>query len=50
MNFAVMAEGRISPARPAADFTMEEIGIWMAGLWPGAETAAARAASQEAAA
>ena len=49
-RIAVMAEGRLSPARPATDFTMEEIGVWMAGLWPGAETAAARAASQEAAA
>ena len=49
-RIAVMAEGRMSPARPATDFTMEEIGVWMAGLWPGAETTAAQAAAHEAAA
>ena len=45
-RLAVIANGRLSPARPVADTSIEEIGLWMSGLWPGAETAeeAARAA------
>ncbi len=46
-RITVMAEGRISPARPAKDFSMEEIGVWMAGLWPGSETSAARTVSEK---
>jgi simple sugar transport system ATP-binding protein len=30
----VMARGRLSPAIARADATVEQIGIWMSGLWP----------------
>ncbi|MCA0243010.1 MAG: ABC transporter ATP-binding protein [Proteobacteria bacterium] len=32
----VMAQGRVSPALPRAEATVERIGAWMSGLWPGA--------------
>ncbi|ENO85924.1 ABC transporter ATP-binding protein [Thauera linaloolentis] len=38
-RIAVIAKGRLSPARPAAGATVEEIGVWMSGMWPGAEPA-----------
>jgi simple sugar transport system ATP-binding protein len=31
----VIARGRLSPALPAAETTVERIGEWMSGLWPG---------------
>lgn len=38
----VIAKGRLSPAIPVAEATVEQIGIWMSGLWPqDAERAAA---------
>ena len=37
-RLAVIAKGRLSPTRPAAETTVEDIGVWMSGLWPGAET------------
>ncbi len=33
---AVIANGRLSPARSPNDTTIEEIGLWMSGMWPGA--------------
>ncbi len=41
-RLAVIANGRLSPARRIAETSVEEIGIWMSGLWPGAEAATAR--------
>jgi len=35
-RIAVIAKGRLSPARPAAATNVEEIGVWMSGMWPGA--------------
>jgi len=35
-RIAVIANGRLSPARSVADTSVEEIGVWMSGLWPGA--------------
>jgi simple sugar transport system ATP-binding protein len=35
-RIAVIANGRLSPARPIADTSVEEIGVWMSGMWPGA--------------
>ncbi len=32
----VMARGRISPSLPVAEATVEQVGIWMSGLWHGA--------------
>ena len=36
-RIAVIAKGRLSPTRPASETTVEDIGVWMSGLWPGAE-------------
>jgi len=38
-RIAVIAKGRLSPTRPASETTVEDIGVWMSGLWPGAELA-----------
>ena len=35
-RLAVMAGGRLSPAVPARETSVEKIGVWMSGLWPGA--------------
>jgi ABC-type uncharacterized transport system ATPase subunit len=32
----VIAQGRVSPSLPTADATIEQMGEWMSGLWPGA--------------
>jgi ABC-type uncharacterized transport system ATPase subunit len=40
-RIAVIARGRLSPARAASASTIEDIGVWMSGLWPGAEAAGA---------
>jgi simple sugar transport system ATP-binding protein len=42
-RIAVIAQGRLSPARATADTTMEEIGMWMSGMFPGADGGQARA-------
>ena len=34
----VMARGRLSPALPVAEATVERIGLWMSGLWDGRES------------
>ena len=33
-RIAVMAKGRLSPARKASEIDVEDIGVWMSGLWP----------------
>ena len=38
-RIAVIAKGRLSPAKRTADTNVEEIGVWMSGMWPGAEPA-----------
>jgi simple sugar transport system ATP-binding protein len=38
-RIAVIAKGRLSPAKRTADTSVEEIGVWMSGMWPGAEGA-----------
>ena len=40
-RIAVIAKGRLSPTRPTSATTVEDIGVWMSGLWPGAELAPA---------
>jgi simple sugar transport system ATP-binding protein len=39
-RIAVIAKGRLSPAKPASETSVEEIGVWMSGMWPGADGAA----------
>lgn len=36
-RIAVIAKGRLSPTRPAAQTTVEDIGVWMSGMWPAAD-------------
>ncbi|MDO9284971.1 MAG: ABC transporter ATP-binding protein, partial [Aquabacterium sp.] len=36
----VIAQGRMSPSVPVAEATVEQIGIWMSGLWDGADNGA----------
>jgi general nucleoside transport system ATP-binding protein len=40
----VIARGRVSPSVAVADASVEQIGEWMSGLWPGADAAPAEAA------
>ncbi len=42
-RIAVIAAGRLSPAIPVGETSIEEIGLWMAGMWPGGPRAAAAA-------
>ena len=42
-RLVVIAQGRLSPSVPVAEATIETIGEWMSGLWPGA---AARPAAE----
>jgi len=41
-RIAVIAKGKLSPAKPTAQTNVEEIGVWMSGMWPGAEGSGAR--------
>ncbi len=34
-RIAVIAKGRLSPAKPTSETNVEEIGLWMSGLFPG---------------
>ncbi|MFY7941574.1 MAG: ABC transporter ATP-binding protein, partial [Burkholderiaceae bacterium] len=34
-RLVVMAGGRLSPSIPTHEATIETIGLWMSGLWPG---------------
>ena len=36
-RIAVIAKGRLSPTRPAAQTSVEDIGVWMSGMWPAAD-------------
>ncbi len=36
-RLAVIADGRVSPAKKTADTSIEEIGLWMSGIWPDAD-------------
>ncbi len=35
-RLAVIAKGRLSPVKPIRETNVEEIGVWMSGMWPGA--------------
>jgi simple sugar transport system ATP-binding protein len=39
-RLVVIARGRLSPALPAAEATVEQIGTWMSGLWDAPSTTA----------
>jgi simple sugar transport system ATP-binding protein len=36
-RIAVIAKGRLSPSRIPSETSVEDIGVWMSGLWPGAD-------------
>jgi len=36
-RIAVIANGKLSPSKNLADTNIDEIGVWMSGMWPGAE-------------
>ena len=40
-RIAVIAQGRLSPGKAVRDTSVEEIGLWMSGMWPGAGSAPA---------
>jgi ABC-type uncharacterized transport system ATPase subunit len=35
-RIAVLAKGKLSPSKRAVETSVEEIGVWMSGMWPGA--------------
>jgi simple sugar transport system ATP-binding protein len=39
-RLVVIAQGRLSPSIPTSEATIEIIGEWMSGLWPGAKSSA----------
>ena len=41
-RLVVIAKGRVSPAMPVAEATVERIGEWMSGLWPGGPASTAK--------
>ena len=43
-RIAVIAKGKLSPAKPSAQTNVEEIGVWMSGMWPGSDAAQPAAA------
>jgi len=45
-RIAVIAEGRLSPAKKLADTNIDEIGLWMSGMWETPETAGVDANAQ----
>ena len=46
-RLAVIAKGRLSPAKPIRETNVEEIGVWMSGMWPDANDAARTLQSEE---
>ena len=46
-RLAVIAKGRLSPAKPIKETNVEEIGVWMSGMWPDAGDPAHLAPSDE---
>ncbi|WP_324732942.1 ABC transporter ATP-binding protein [Pseudomonas paeninsulae] len=45
-RIAVIADGRLSPTRPLAETSVEDIGVWMSGMWPGSESVATSTSNQ----
>ena len=41
-RLVVIAKGRVSPSMPVAEATVERIGEWMSGLWPGGPASTAK--------
>jgi simple sugar transport system ATP-binding protein len=46
-RLVVIAQGRLSPAKPIAETNVEEIGVWMSGMWPDAGDVAHRSPAHE---
>ena len=39
-RLAVIAKGRLSPTKSIRETNVEEVGVWMSGMWPDADGAA----------
>jgi ABC-type uncharacterized transport system ATPase subunit len=46
-RLAVIAKGRLSSSKPIRETNVEEIGVWMSGMWPNADDAAHAAPAHE---
>ena len=46
-RIAVIAKGRLSPAKRTSETNVEEIGVWMSGMWPGADAVAGAGTAAE---
>jgi simple sugar transport system ATP-binding protein len=46
-RLVVIAKGRLSPAKPIKETNVEEIGVWMSGMWPDAGDAEHRSPAHE---
>jgi simple sugar transport system ATP-binding protein len=46
-RIAVIANGRLSQAKRATETDVEEIGVWMSGLWPARVAGPANAHADE---
>jgi simple sugar transport system ATP-binding protein len=42
-RLVVIARGRLSPSIPTHEATVEQLGVWMSGLWPGSMVMASEA-------
>ena len=47
-RIAVIANGKLSPSKKLADTNIDEIGMWMRGMWPGADNAPAHVVEEQA--
>ena len=47
-RIAVIANGKLSPSKKLADTNIDEIGMWMSGMWPGSDNAQAPTAVEQA--
>lgn len=45
-RITVIAKGKLSPVKPVAETSIESIGMWMSGLWPGADDDTAQASAE----
>jgi simple sugar transport system ATP-binding protein len=46
-RLAVIAKGRLSSSKPIRETNVEEIGVWMSGMWANADDAAHVAPAHE---
>jgi ABC-type uncharacterized transport system ATPase subunit len=42
----VIAQGKLSPSLPIADATVQQVGVWMSGAWPGGAASPSRSSTR----